>query len=126
MAQHSRREFCKKFLVVLSATPLAYQALPTTSALAQAAGLPTKPLDPASTTAAALGYTHDATKVDTSKFPKRKGPEGEKQFCNTCQFFAVPGLKAEGQEGEWGKCTIFTDGLVAAKGWCNSWTPKAA
>lgn len=36
--------------------------------------------------ATALGYRHDATKVDTAKFPKRAGAEGEKQFCYNCSL----------------------------------------
>jgi hypothetical protein len=93
---------------------------------AHAQAIPTKPVDPAGSTAQALGYVHEATKTDLVKFPKRKGPEGEKQFCNNCMFFQQGGLKAEGMDGEWGKCVLFQDGLVAAKGWCNSWSPKPA
>lgn len=90
---------------------------------AQAAEL--APVDESSATAAALGYKHDATKVDTTKFPKRATPEGQKQFCENCTFYSEGGQKVAGHEGNWGKCTIFPTGLVAEKGWCNTWTLKA-
>ena len=95
-----------------------------TEAFGQA--LPTKPLDPAMPLAQALGYAHDATKVDTTKYPKRQGPEGAKQFCSNCALYTQGGIKLAGQEGEWGKCSLFADGLVNAKGWCNSWVLKPA
>jgi hypothetical protein len=118
-----RRDFVKKSLVILSALPV-LDALTQSSALAQQP--PTKPLDPASPQAAALGYVHDAKNTDIVKFPKRTGPEGEKQFCNNCMFLQQGGLKAEGQGGEWGKCALFPDGLVNMIGWCNSWVAKPA
>jgi len=119
----SRRNFCRRSLVVLSALPVIARGLDGSPAAAQA--LPTKPLDPMSPQAAALGYVSDATKADTTKFPKRKEAGGDKQFCNNCLFYQQGGLKAEGAEGEHGKCVIFQDGLVNAHGWCNSWSPKA-
>ena len=67
-------------------------------------------------TAVALGYVHDAGKTDTTKFPKRAGPEGAKQFCDNCSQYKTT------EEG-WGTCTIFPNKLVAAKGWCNVWVP---
>ncbi|RIL10425.1 MAG: high-potential iron-sulfur protein [Proteobacteria bacterium] len=119
----SRRKFLKASAIAVSSFSL-LKILDNGSipaAYAQAAG---KALDENDPTAKALGYVHDAAKTDTAKFPKRKGPEGEKQFCDNCMFYTQGGLKAEGKEGEWGKCTIFPAGLVAAKGWCNSWTLK--
>ncbi len=66
--------------------------------------------------AVALGYKHDATAVDTSKFPRRAGSEGATQFCDNC-------LQYKATEEEWGTCAIFPGKLVAAKGWCNVWVP---
>lgn len=60
-----------------------------------------------------LGYRHVARRVDTDRFPKRGGAEGERQFCRTCQFFQGG--------GEWGPCTVFDGRQVNAGGWCNSW-----
>jgi len=84
-----RREFLKRGAVVVTALPILGQLVSE----ARAQETPTKPLDPALPVAAALGYTHDATKVDTTKFPKRAGADGAKQVCNTCAFFgSVPQL----------------------------------
>ena len=68
-------------------------------------------------TAVALGYLHDASKVDTAKWAKRAGPEGAKQFCDNCALYVDNG------DG-WGGCSIFQGRLVAAKGWCNAWIAK--
>lgn len=70
-------------------------------------------------TAVALGYVHDATKVDVAKFPKRAGAEGAKQFCYNCLQY-----KASAEDG-WGTCAIFPNYLVAKDGWCNVWVPIA-
>jgi hypothetical protein len=69
--------------------------------------------------AAALGYRADATKVDTEKFAKRKGPGGANQFCTNCQFFTAKGTSG------WGACQIIRSGDVKATGWCNTWAQKA-
>ena len=66
--------------------------------------------------AAALGYKHDATAVDTTKFPTRAVAGGETQFCDNC-------LQYKATEEGWGTCAIFPGKLVAAKGWCNVWVP---
>lgn len=83
---------------------------------AAAAGGPVPEDDPV---AKALGYKKDASKVDTKAFPKRAGAEGKKQFCDNCMFYAAEGPKQ-------GKCQIFQNRLVEAKGWCNSWAVKPA
>lgn len=70
-------------------------------------------------TAVALGYHHDATKVDSTKYPRRAGAEGAKQYCYNCSLFL-----AKGQE-EWAGCSIFPGKAVARNGWCNGWVPKA-
>ncbi len=76
-------------------------------------------VDEADPTAKALGYVHDASAVDTAKFPKRAGEEGAKQFCNNCSLYNA----AEGASK--GACAIFPGKLVKGAGWCNSWVPKA-
>ena len=69
--------------------------------------------------AKALGYKHDATAVDTAKYPRRAGPEGAKQFCDNCKLYSA------GSEEGWGGCSIFPGKEVNAKGWCNAWVPAA-
>lgn len=68
--------------------------------------------------ASSLGYRMDATKVDSEKFPKHKGPEGEKQACNNCSFFTAK------SDSGWGACQILRTGDVKASGWCNTWNAK--
>ena len=125
----NRRAFIKKGLAVLAAVPVA-SALERTGvgsvispSLAHAQV--TKALPEDHPQASALGYHHDATKVDVKKWAKRAGAEGAKQLCSNCQLLVQTGLKADGQEGDWGKCALFPDGLVNVNGWCNSWVVKA-
>jgi hypothetical protein len=68
-------------------------------------------------TAVALGYLHDAGKVDTSKWAKRAGADGAKQFCDNCALYQDTG------DG-WGTCSIFQGRLVKGRGWCNAWIAK--
>lgn len=117
-----RRDFLTRGAAAITLLPILAHS--PNEALGQA--LPTKPLDLSLPLAQTLGYIHDAAKVDTTKFPKRSGPEGQKQFCYNCSLFQHGGTKVAGQEGEWGKCVLFADGLVNSNGWCNSWVPKPA
>ncbi len=65
-------------------------------------------------TAQALGYHADASAVDTAKWPKKAGPDGENQMCSTCSLFQDQG---DGHGG----CSIFPGKRVNANGWCNAW-----
>ena len=67
--------------------------------------------------AKALAYVHDATQVDTVKYPKRAGAEGATQFCHNCLQFADVG-------NGWGTCTVIPGKRVASEGWCNVWVQK--
>jgi High potential iron-sulfur protein/TAT (twin-arginine translocation) pathway signal sequence len=64
--------------------------------------------------AQALGYKHDASKVDKAKF-KNYQPG---QTCANCQQFQ--GKPKE----EWAGCTIFPGKQVNAKGWCSAYIVK--
>jgi hypothetical protein len=66
-------------------------------------------------TAIALGYVEDASTVDVAKWPKKAGPDGDKQSCSTCKLFSD---KGDGTGG----CAIFPGKLVKAAGWCSGWT----
>ena len=83
---------------------------------------PTEPLSEGDSLATTLGYHQDAKKVDTAKWIKRKGPEGEKQFCSNCNFYQGDLKQIEGKG--YGKCQLFQNGLVSSGGWCNSWVAK--
>ncbi|HEY2676812.1 MAG TPA: high-potential iron-sulfur protein [Steroidobacteraceae bacterium] len=67
--------------------------------------------DPA---AVALGYTEDAARVDSKKYPTyAKG-----STCENC-------LLLEGKEGSsYRPCHLFPGKLVAAKGWCTGWSAE--
>ncbi len=96
---------------VLATIPAAALAsLGARTASAQAAKL-----DEADRTAVALGYKHDATKVDQAKFPAYVAGRN----CANCQLFA-----AKGNE-EWAPCAAVGNKLVNAKGWCVAWVKKA-
>ena len=114
----SRHRFIAQSLVMLAALPAAASFLSACNGdsndappAGEAAAKEDEPI------AASLGYKADATQVDTMRFPKRKGPEGEKQNCKSCQFYTA---KNDG----WGSCQIIRSGLVKAGGWCNTWAPK--
>ncbi len=63
--------------------------------------------------ALALGYKHDASKVDTKKFPAFVAGRN----CAGCQLFQ--GTAA------WGACAAVSGKLVSANGWCAAWVKKA-
>jgi hypothetical protein len=64
--------------------------------------------------AKAIGYVPDASKVDQKKFKQFKAG----QNCSNCTLYT------KSNEG-WGKCTMIQSGLVAAQGWCGSYSKKA-
>jgi hypothetical protein len=96
---------------VLSLLPAAALGAAAPPAAGQAARL--EESDPQ---AVALGYKHDATKVDAKKHPRYAAG----QLCSNCQLF-----QAKGSE-EWAGCSAFAGRLVNAKGWCSAWVKKAA
>ncbi len=110
----SRRQFIGTALTAAALAPVLGRGL---ISAAHAGDLPKVSEDDA--TAKALGYVHDASAVDTSKFPKRAGEAGAKQFCDNCSLYQA----AAGEE--WGKCSIFPGKLVKGAGWCNAWVLKA-
>ncbi len=65
--------------------------------------------------AQALGYKHDAMKVDKTKFEKYQAG----QTCANCTLYQGKPTDA------WGGCPIFPGKQVAGKGWCSAWVKKA-
>lgn len=119
LSSSSRRDFLRNSFLMLAALPVLGTVF--TSCTKKGANPPegttaVKEDDPV---AASLGYKHEASAVDTSKFPKRAGAEGAQQFCHNCQFYT-----ARGDSG-WGDCSIIRSGVVKAEGWCNTWAKKA-
>jgi len=101
--------------VAETATPAPAPAAPATGA---AAAVPTVKLDESDPIAKTLGYRHDATQVDTTRFKVKAGPDGATQFCNNCVQYKEIG------NPDWGGCGIFAGKLVAAKGWCSTYARK--
>ena len=64
--------------------------------------------------AQALGYRHDAAKVDKARFPKYAAG----QTCANCSLYQGKPTEA------WAPCAIVGGKLVAAKGWCNVWNKR--
>ncbi len=100
---------------LLSALGAALATLPLSSRTGFAADAKVSESDPL---ASALGYKHDASKVDSKKFPQLAKPELKGQNCASCALF-TPGA------GGLGSCAIIKTGLVTAKGMCASWVKKA-
>lgn len=64
--------------------------------------------------AVAMGYVHDAKKVDATKTPQFK--PGSK--CSNC-------IQVTGKDGvQWRPCNLFPGKLVNADGWCKVWVVK--
>jgi hypothetical protein len=72
-------------------------------------------LDEASPVATALGYKHDASKVDAKKNPNWAAGK----VCGGCALF-------QGKAGDaWGPCAAISGKEVNAKGWCKAFAKKA-
>lgn len=101
----SRRVFLLKVLpAVGAATLLGNQAFAQDEPL----------LDPKDPLAAALGYVHDATKVDKTKYPQHTAT----QSCANCALLTTKATDPTG------KCSLFQGKKVTTAGWCVSWAKK--
>src|SRR4051794_18911912 len=98
----------RHFILIVPAAALALSTARTASA--QAVKL--EETDPQ---AVALGYRHDATKVDAKKY----SCYAPGQNCANCQLF-------QGKPGDaLGACGAMGGKLVNAKGWCAAWVKRA-
>jgi hypothetical protein len=103
-----RRTLLKNTLVGLA-------ALPAAGLVREAAAQGSAPhLEEKDSLAVAMGYVHDASKLDPNKVPQFK--PGSK--CVNC-------VQLTGKEGdEWRPCNLFPGKLVNANGWCKVWVIK--
>ena len=98
----------RRFLLIVPAAALALSAARTASAQA----IKLEETDPQ---AVALGYRHDATRIDAKKYPSYASG----QNCANCQLF-------QGKPGEaLAACGAMGGKLVNAKGWCVAWVKRA-
>lgn len=97
----------RKFLYTLSAATLALTAVRTASAKAAT-------VDESDPLAASLGYKHDATKVDSNKYPAYVAGRN----CAGCLLYQARAADP------WGACGAVGGKLVSAKGWCVAWAKK--
>ena len=89
-------------------------ALPAAGLIRDAAAADLPHLDEKDPLAVAMGYVHDASKLDATKAPTHK--PGQK--CDNC-------VQLQGKEGDaWRPCNLFAGKLVAAEGWCKVWVLK--
>lgn len=103
----SRRTFLKASPLVVLAPSLARGASAQTA--------PSPSVSPADPQAQALGYVDDASQVNRAQYPQY----AQGQHCSVCELYQGPAQSAEGP------CQIFGGKLVAARGWCSSWTRKS-
>ena len=89
-------------------------AAPAAGLISKAHAADTPHLDEKDPLAVAMGYVHDATKVDKAKNPQHKAGSA----CHNC-------VQLTGKEGdEWRPCNIFPGKLVHKDGWCKVWSLK--
>ncbi len=102
-----RRSFLKAAVIGAVAAPVVTQV-----AQAGQAALPL--VDPNDAGAKALGYVHDASKVDAKANPTYKPT----QKCTNCIQFV--GKASDAQAG----CNLFPGKGVKGAGWCKVWVQK--
>ena len=108
-SRFDRRTLLKNALVGLA-------TLPAAGLLARDADAQASPphVDEKDSLASAMGYVHDAKKVDANKVPQYKPGS----HCANC-------MQMQGKDGdEWRPCNIFPGKLVNANGWCKVWVAK--
>jgi hypothetical protein len=102
---NSRRKFVLRLLPAAALTAAARPAVAQQAAR----------LQETDAAAVALGYRHDATRVDKAKFPTF----APGRICGNCNLFAARGGE------EWAPCAAVGNRLVNTKGWCAAWVKKA-
>ncbi len=131
MSKSTRRDFIRSSLVAFGAfifsssllkplSAIAKEAEPKDSGTTKASALPDgeKKLDESDAVAKALGFHHNVKDTDFTKYPQRNKPEAKNQYCKNCAYYTD-------KNGAWGKCQMLSNGVVAAEGWCGSWSKKA-
>jgi len=101
---NTRRQF------MLKTIPVALTLGVTLQASAQQANH----IDENAPAATALGYKHDASKVDSKKYPSHAAGKN----CSNCALY-------QGKASDsWANCAALGGKQVNAKGWCIAWAKK--
>jgi hypothetical protein len=83
--------------------------------IAVKASAQTNHIDENAPAATALGYKHNASKVDSKKYPAYAAGKN----CGNCMLF-------QGKASDsWANCAALGGKQVNAKGWCLAWAKKA-
>ena len=113
----NRREFGRKCagLVAIAAVPVSASTVKLVLPI----------LDPASGLASTLGYTHDVDAIPAQVLLAEHPNYVPGSKCSNCVYFQG-GTEIIDLVSPitWGKCNIFTNNMVNAKGWCSVWTDK--
>lgn len=106
-SQFDRRQLLKTAIAGLV-------ALPAGGFVGEACAAELPHLDEKDALATAMGYVHDAKKIDPKTMPQMKA--GAR--CDNC-------IQLVGKEGDaWRPCNLFAGKLVASAGWCKVWVLK--
>ncbi len=95
-----------------------FNSIPLTAVLlgaAQTVSAQPARLEESDSVATALGYKHDASKVDAKKYPTYAAGRN----CANCQLYQ--GVA----NAPWAGCGVVAGKQVNAKGWCVAWVAKA-
>ena len=65
--------------------------------------------------AKALAYLHDASKVDSTRYPQHSSAE---MVCGNCQLYSGD------SDNAWGNCALFPGKQVNAGGWCAAYAAR--
>lgn len=115
-AQNARREFLAQVGMGLAL------AIPLTQVLLRKKAFAgTEMADENDPIAKSVGYSCPASKVDTTKWPKRAGDEGAKQYCWNCALYQAKDPKNPDADAM-APCPLFAMKNVKMDCWCNSWT----
>ncbi len=120
----NRRSFLKtattSFVAFISVNALGLWTRTGLATAAKESPLPAgeSPVSESDPVAQAIGYKANVKDIDFKKYPKRKEAAHKNDFCKSCALYTA-------SNDSWGKCSMLTKGVVAANGWCGSWSKRA-
>tara|TARA_B100001248_G_scaffold253282_1_gene230351 strand:+ start:14254 stop:14613 length:360 start_codon:yes stop_codon:yes gene_type:complete len=115
----NRRDALKKGLSLVAVASVASSvAMPAFARRRKKDGGGAEMVKPGEGMAAGVNYQHDKAKITDDKLKvEKQGVAFKDQHCKNCVLYTDKG------DGK-GACTLFPGKLVAADGWCTSWSKK--